>query len=123
VTPSTKFISYGLQLLLVFAAVLVGHLFYLSLIVPRLPDLQVVPLVWWLLMYSPTLLVCVVLSMRAEWIGRVILVAIMAGVTQAGTDYIFFLLKQPGHIKEPVSVAARHLLHRICCAQVDENRN
>jgi hypothetical protein len=121
VTPSTKFIIYGLQLLLVLAAVLVGHLFYLSLTVPRLPDLQVVPLVWWLIMYAPTLFVCVMLSMRAERIGQVILVAVMAGLTQAGTNYIFFLLKQPGHIKEPVSVAAAFvgwasLYLIVCCA-------
>jgi hypothetical protein len=85
--------------LLLFAMVASHFLIYKPLIVPRLPSLHALPLLWWLGAFAPQLIVFLVFGTGLKSLRDLIFFSIVAGSIQQIFGYLLWTWNEPGHLK------------------------
>lgn len=66
-------------------------------IVPRYGGVHGVPLAWWVAMYAPVLVGCVVLAFRARSAREAAIAGVVAGLVAAIEKLVLALVDAPGH--------------------------
>jgi hypothetical protein len=85
--------------LLLFALMASHFLIYKPLIVPRLPSLHAVPLLWWLGAFAPQLIVLLVFGIGLKSWRDLAILSIVASSIQQIFAYVLWTWNEPGHLK------------------------
>ena len=81
-------------------ALIAGHfLIYKPLIVPRLPGVHSVPILWWLGQLAPQLIVFLILGLTLNSSRELIVFSIVAGFIQQTFYYLLWTWNEAGHLK------------------------
>ncbi len=79
---------------------------YRLLIVPQLPNLQSVPLFWWLLLLSPMAFILLAIGFSLRSGVALVIFSVILGFLFDLADYLLWVLNQPGLRKEPETLLA-----------------
>ncbi|MDP5145322.1 hypothetical protein ORI98_02560 [Shewanella sp. ULN5] len=88
-----SFISVGL------VEALSDYLIYIQVILPMLPEVQAVPVFWWLVLFSPLIAVCIVIGGLSKSVKGIVPLAISASISMHLYNQIAAILNLPGHAK------------------------
>jgi hypothetical protein len=85
--------------LLLFALMASHFLIYKPLIVPRLPSLHAVPLLWWLGAFAPQLIILLVFGIGLKSWRDLAIFSIVAASVQQIFAYVLWTWNEPGYLK------------------------
>ena len=85
--------------LLLFALIASHFLIYKPLIVPRLPSLHAVPLLWWLGAFAPQLIILLVFGIGLKSWRDLVVFSIVAASVQQIFAYVLWTWNEPGQLK------------------------
>ncbi len=81
-------------------ALIAGHfLIYKPLIIPRLPGLHSVPMMWWLGQLAPQLIVFLLFGFALNSWRELIVFSVFAGFIQQTFYFLLWTWNEPGHLK------------------------
>ena len=84
-------------LLFIVALISAQFLIYEPFIVPRLPTWKTVPIQWWLAMYSPLLLVCIVFAISCQSVIEWLLFCLLGVITEILLSLVACNQNWPGY--------------------------
>lgn len=86
-------------IIITFSAVLCDQILYKQLLVPRLPELQYVPTIWWFGVFSPILLCCLIIGATSKSYLEPLYIALPTAILYRIYGYIAAVTHQPGYHK------------------------
>jgi hypothetical protein len=81
------------------AVVVSDQFIYKSFVVPRLNEIKYVPITWWIAVYSPVLICCVLVGTLSNNLYSLAFCAVLASVLNRIYNGIAAITGQPGHLK------------------------
>jgi hypothetical protein len=89
----------AMSILLITALMASHFLIYKALVVPRLPYLTSVPLLWWFGVYAPVLAVFITFGLGLKTWRQLTIFAIIAGLIWQLFFYLSAIWNEPGYLK------------------------